>query len=54
MAVILTLFHGIFFDDQLAAISFGHILYAIIVTLLLLIVSWIVFKRLNRRVGEVI
>ncbi|MDR6225880.1 ABC transporter permease [Desmospora profundinema] len=54
MAVILSLFHGIFFPDQAEVISFGYILYVIIFTLVLLVVSWIIFKRLNRRVGEVI
>ncbi|PTM57476.1 ABC transporter permease [Desmospora activa] len=52
MAVILSLFHGIFFPDQ--SISWGYVLYVIIFILVMLLISWFIFKRLNRRVGEVI
>ncbi|OYD07533.1 ABC transporter permease [Paludifilum halophilum] len=52
MAVMISLYHGIFYENQM--VSPGFIIYTIVLSLVLLFSSWAIFKRLNRRVGEVI
>ncbi|MFC4075604.1 ABC transporter permease [Salinithrix halophila] len=52
MAVIISLYHGIFYPEQAAPVQYLY--YVIILTVVLFLASWLIFKRLNRRVGEVI
>jgi lipopolysaccharide transport system permease protein len=52
MAVIISLYHGILYQGQTAPLE--YVGYSIGITLLVFIIGWVVFKRLNRRVGEVI
>lgn len=53
MAVLLSLYHQIFYPEQ-GITSPGPVIYVIVVTVVLFLVTWFIFKRLNRRVGEVI
>ncbi|SDX09737.1 ABC-2 type transport system permease protein/lipopolysaccharide transport system permease protein [Marininema mesophilum] len=55
MAVIISMYHGIFYPKEaVTKIPPSMIIFVIILSLLLLVFSWWIFKRLNRRVGEVI
>ncbi|SFS75558.1 ABC transporter permease [Marininema halotolerans] len=55
MAIIISGYHGIFYPEEgLNHIPPSMIIYVIILTFFLLGVFWLIFKRLNRRVGEVI
>jgi lipopolysaccharide transport system permease protein len=53
MAVMISLYHTIFYGDT-QGVDMKWIFYAIIITIVIFFISWGVFKRLNRRVGEVI
>lgn len=58
MAVIISMYHGIFFPDQGVPEKFGipgfWIVYTVILTAILFMAAWYLFRRMNRRVGEVI
>ena len=53
MAVIVSLYHDIFYSN-IPSVPTWSIFYVIGFTIIQLFVAWVLFKRLNRRVGEVI
>lgn len=52
MAVIISLYHQPFFPDQGPEIK--YVIYTVILTVVLFLGAWYLFRRMNRRVGEVI
>ncbi|EGK09032.1 ABC transporter permease [Kroppenstedtia eburnea] len=58
MAVMISMYHGVFFDDQGLPDKFGipgfWLIYTVALTVILFLAAWVLFRRMNRRVGEVI
>ncbi len=58
MAVIISLYHGIFFPGQGVpahpTIPGFWVIYTVLVTVFLFLAAWYLFRKMNRRVGEVI
>ncbi len=52
MATIISLYHYVFYGGEL--VQLNYILYCIAFTFVFFVVSWMIFRRLTRRMGEVI